>query len=286
MNSLENNQFESTIINISLTNFLLLVIIFILNLAYISFLFNKSNAVNFLIYSVSDYAIFITNLNDIFGKFKNNLEYIRKKEDECKGDKKLDKEIYMDKLGFELNEKMSQLDLFKIFLEKKIFQKTEKTKDDLQYYDLNRIDLCYKLNEIVKLQKNADELDEKIERIEFDPNIIKINNEEGIEGDERYLYNYSCSSGVTQERLGDIKKKKEEIDNKMNDLIKSSKENASEHFCGAAFITFNTIKEQEDYLSQIPSSFFGYLLNFFKNLFYLFFSCCVKKDSLNYYKKI
>jgi hypothetical protein len=128
MNYLENNQFESTIINISFTNFLLLVIIFILNLAYISFLFNKSNAVNYLIYSVSDYAIFITNLNDIFGNFKNNLEYIRKKEDECKGDKKLDKEIYMDKLGFELNEKMSQLYLFKIFLKKKYFRKQKKLK--------------------------------------------------------------------------------------------------------------------------------------------------------------
>ena len=32
--------------------------------------------------------------------------------------------------------------------------------------------------------------------------------------------------------------------------IESSKENTLENFCGAAFVTFNSIKEQEDYLYQ------------------------------------
>ena len=71
----------------------------------------------------------------------------------------------------------------------------------------------------------------------------------------------------------------------MSNLIKASKENTSEHFGGAAFITFNTIKQQEEYLSKLPSNFFDYLINFFKNLFYIFCSCCTKKDSLNYYKR-
>ena len=71
----------------------------------------------------------------------------------------------------------------------------------------------------------------------------------------------------------------------MNELITSCKENTSEYFGGAAFITFNTIKEQEKYLSQFPNHFFGYILNFFKNLFYFFKNCYTKKYSIDYYKR-
>ena len=49
----------------------------------------------------------------------------------------------------------------------------------------------------------------------------------------------------------------------MNKLIEASKENKSIHFCNAAFITFNTIKEQEDFLEQIKESFFRRLWNCF-----------------------
>ena len=61
------------------------------------------------------------------------------------------------------------LDLFKKFLEKKLFQG----------YNIKKIDLCYKLNEIISLQKNIEELDEKIERMEFDQSIIEKNEKMG-----------------------------------------------------------------------------------------------------------
>ena len=51
----------------------------------------------------------------------------------------------------------------------------------------------------------------------------------------------------------------------MNELIESSRENTSECFCGAAFVTFNTIKEQEDYLSQIQKNCYYYLTYVFLN---------------------
>ena len=82
-----------------------------------------------------------------------------------------------------------------------------------------------------------------------------------------------------------IKSEKEKIENDINKLIKASKEKTSEYFGGAAFITFNTIKQQEEYLSKLPSNFFDYLISFFKNLFYLFCPFCTKKDSLGYYKR-
>ena len=68
-------------------------------------------------------------------------------------------------------------------------------------------------------------------------------------------------------------------------MIKASKEDTDKYFGGAAFITFNTIKQQEEYLSKLPKNFFDYLIAFFKNLFYLFCPCCTKKESLGYYKR-
>ena len=101
------------------------------------------------------------------------------------------------------------------------------------------------------MQKNLEELDEKIERIEFDQSIIKKNEEKGIKGDKRFYYDCCLCCG---ESLEQIKNKKKLLEKKMNELKESSKENTSENFCGVAFITFNTIKEQEDYLYEINKS--------------------------------
>ena len=283
-----NVNFEETIMNLSYTNFLWLLVIFFINLVYIYFLFNKSNAADYLVFTVSDYAIFLTNLYDIYKKFENNLDYLKNKEIALKKKgKSLEKKAYVDKLGFQPDEKMSQLDLFKKFLHEKIFKKKNKDKS-IQDFGLYRIDICYKLDEMIQLQKKLDELDEKIQKIEFDPYIYEKNKEKLLEGEQRKFYSnilgFSCCC-ENEESLSDIKKQKENIENEMSNLIKASKENTSEHFGGAAFITFNTIKQQEEYLSKLPSNFFDYLINFFKNLFYIFCSCCTKKDSLNYYKR-
>ena len=288
LNNAENKDFENTIINLSFTNFLCLLIIFAVNLVYIYFLYNKSNAADYLVFTVSDYSIFLTNLYDIYKKFGNNLKYIKNKEKELKEKgKSLEKKTYTDKLGFQPDEKMSQLDLFKKFLHEKIFKKKNKDKS-ITDYGLYRIDICYKLDGMIELQKKLDELDEKIQRIEFDPYIYEKNKEKLLEGDQRNFYKnflgLSCCC-ETEESLSDIKIQKAKIENEMNDLIRASKENTSEYFGGAAFITFTTIKQQEEYLSKLPINFFDYIINFFKNLFYIFCSCCTKKDSLNYYKR-
>ena len=174
----KKKKFMSSVVDLDFTHFLCLITILIFNLVYIFYFSNKSNASNCLVYSVSNYSVFLTNLFDIYEKFKNNLEYIKKKEIENnknKNKKKLNKNIYLDKLGFEPEEGISQLDLFKKFLEKKIFQKESKEKNKIKYYEINRIDLCYKLEEILKMQKLDEELNEKIERIELNKDIIEKN---------------------------------------------------------------------------------------------------------------
>ena len=122
------------------------------------------------------------------------------------------------------------------------------------------------------MQKEIEELDEKIERIEFDQSMIEKNNKKGIKGDERIYYT-CCLCCENEESLEQIKKEREEKEKKMNELIESSKENTSEHFCGAAFVTFNTIKDQEDYLSHIQQNCCRRLMDAFITLFKIFFYC-------------
>ena len=134
-----NHKIESTIINLNFVNFLCLINIFIAYVVYIIFIYNKSKAVNYSVYTVGDYTIFLTNLNDIFTKFEEDLKYIQNKENESYNSfQKLDNKLYEEKLGFEPDKNMPKLNLFKKFLEKKLFQD----------YNIKKIDLCYKINEI------------------------------------------------------------------------------------------------------------------------------------------
>ena len=95
----------------------------------------------------------------------------------------------------------------------------------------------------------------------------------------------------------------------MNELIKSCRENTSEHFCGAALVGFNTIYEKEHYLSEIQKKSCNRCMDAYITLFKIFFyfmipyfccccglcccscfccccSCCYcDKKSLNYYKR-
>jgi hypothetical protein len=104
-----------------------MITIFISYIVYIFFIYNKSNAANYLVYTVGDYSIFLTNLNDIYQIFDENLKYIQNKEIKYNNsNKKLDKKIYEDKLGFEPEENMPKLEAFKKFLQKKILVKPKK----------------------------------------------------------------------------------------------------------------------------------------------------------------
>ena len=284
------DSFESTIINLSLVNFIILVVLFIFNLIYIYFLFNKSNAADYLVFTVSDYAVFLTNLFDLYNIFKSNLKKAKEQIDDAKKEGKTIEEIYfIRKLGFYPKDDMSEIKMFETFLIEKIFRVRNK-KTIIKDYGVNRIDFCYKSGEIIELQQKLSEINEKINKIDFDPNIQKENKKLGLEGAERNYYSYILpicpfTYCPKKESLKDIMEEKEKTEERMNQLIKDSKENLSDYFGGAAFITFNTTKQQEDYLSNLPNNFFSYIFDFFKKLAYLFCACCFDKNSTRYYKR-
>ena len=290
LNEPVNDSFESTIINLSLVNSIILFLLFVFNLLYIYFLFNKSNAADYLVFTVSDYAVFLTNLYGLYTQFKENLEEVKEMEKKFKDKgKQIELEWYNNMIGFKPTDDMIEIKQFETFLIEKIFKERKKreiTKD----YGVNRIDFCYKSGEIINLQQELSILNEKINKIDFDPNIKKENEKNGLKGKDRSYYSYilpfcpftSCPKKESREALKEDKKKAEE---KMKKLIKDSKEHISEYFGGAAFITFNKIKQQEEYLAKLPSNFFDYIIDFFKDMKYLFCSCCIDKNSTSYYKR-
>ena len=282
-----SDKFESTIINLSLVNFIILIILFVFNLIYIYFLFNKSNAADYLVFTVSDYAVFFTNLYDLHNKFKEILEQVKEMENKFKAKgKTIEDEWYIDKLGFKTQEGMSEIKKFETFLIEKIF-KERKRRKIVREYGVNRIDFCYKSGKIIELQQKLSEINDKINKIDFDPTIKKENDKLGLEGSERNYYSYILpicpfTSCPKKESLTDIIKERDKTEEEMNQLIKDSKEKMSEYFGGAAFVTFNKLKQQEEYLEKLPKSFFAYVIKFFKNLIYLFCFCCVNKNSISY----
>ena len=284
----DEDAIEPTIINLSLVNFIILIVLFIFNLIYIYFLFNKANAADYLVFTVSDYAVFLTNLYDLYDKFKDNLIKVKVKEEDFKRKgKTIELEWYNSLLGFKPEEGMSEFQMFETFLKEKVF-KVRRRRKIIRDYSVNRIDFCYKSGEIIELQKKLSELNEKINRIDFDPNIKIENDKLKLEGAERNYYSYILpicpfTYCPKKESLKEIMKQKEETEEKMTKLIKDSKEKISQYFVGAAFVTFNTIKDQELYLNRLPKNFFDYIVKFFKNVFFLFCSCCVDQDSISYY---
>ena len=290
MNPANAKSFESTIINVSLVNFITLIILFIFNLLYIYFLFNKANAADYLVFTVSDYAIFLTNLFNLYNIFKDTLEEVKQheKKNKDKG-RTLDDHYYFMQLGFRPTEDMTEIKKFEQFLMGKIFLERRRGKV-IKDYGVNRIDFCYKSKEIIEEQEKLNVINEKINKIDLDPIIIKENKKRRLEGAERNYYSYLLpicpfTSCPKKESLSDLMEQKSEKEEKIAKLIQDSKEHTSKYFGGGAFITFNKIKQQEEYISKLPSNFFDYIIHFFKNMAFIFCSCCMNKNSTNYYKR-
>ena len=142
LNEPVNDTFESTIINLSMVNFIILFLLFVFNLVYIYFLFNKSNAADYLVFTVSDYAVFLTNLYGLYTQFKENLEEVKEMEKKFKDKgKQIELEWYNNMIGFKPTDDMIEIKQFETFLIEIIFKERKKreiTKD----YGVNRIDFC------------------------------------------------------------------------------------------------------------------------------------------------
>ena len=90
-----------------------------------------------------------------------------------------------------------------------------------------------------------------------------------------------------EELLKKIYHDKRNLKSKIKELIDDSKVNTLKYFAGSAIITFNTKKEKEIWLKQIPKSFVEYCINLIINLFNIVFFCCKhrREKHINFLKR-
>ena len=280
LNIHKTDTYEETVVNMSRINFSSLMFLFIFNLVFIFFLYNKSNAADFLVLTVSDYAVFMYNLYDVHGKFLNIKKEIEEKRAECTrtGKKYVPELVEQKKIGFFIDQIPSEIDQFKEFIKCKICKGNYN-----ENFKINRIDFSYKIGELKKLQDKLENKKMKISKVENFPEFQKKN--EGLNGDDRKYHKSFlefCDSD-DEKPLSKIKERRDEIQENIENIIEESKKNTMNYFGGAAIVTFDTIKEQELYMKNIPNNAVDYAIKFLKDLAYVFCSCCINKSSENIY---
>jgi hypothetical protein len=201
--------------------------------------------------------------NKIFNKFKKNRTDINEQKDNS--NKKI---------------KLSNLKGFSAYIENNICIGPNKEK-----YRVEQLNICYKLSDFMKLEEELHLINTQIIKIKYNPYQIKKNDELGYEGNQRkyfdsFLSGYNlflfncCEKGIELKKL---EERKTEIEKKI-ELAMKSQDIDENNFAGVAFVSFNTLKEQEDFLSQFPSNIVSFFLKLILDLKYLFFCCCLKKD--------
>ena len=284
INTQKKDNYEESIINMSRINFSTAMFLFIFNLVFIYFLYNKGRAADFLAFTISDYAVFLLNLYDVHGKFMNIKKQIEEQKAEYMrtGKNYNPQLVEQKKLGFCIDQIPSEIDQFKEFIKLKICRGNHN-----ESFKINRIDFSYKIGKLKELQDKLENKKIKISKVENFPEFEKKN--EGLQGDDRKYHSgflEFCDSD-DEKPLSEIKRKRDNIQEEIEKIIEESKKNTMEYFGGAAIVTFDTIKEQELYMKNVPDNAIDYIIKFLKNFVYLFCSCCVDKNSknLNYLKK-
>lgn len=89
------------------------------------------------------------------------------------------------------------------------------------------------------------------------------------------LFWFNCfDKGI---KLSEFEKQKVEKEEKILEAHKTNEINEN-NFAGVAFFSFNTIKEQKDFLSQFPNNIYSYLIKLINDLKYIFGFCYIKED--------
>ena len=280
-----NKKFEKTIFNISIINYICLISVFINNLVFIYYTYNKSKSINYKYLRISDYSVFISSLYDIHKKFLNIKKEIAEKKEQsqknCPPGTLDNYEIdYKEQLGIDvpLFQIKNESEEFKCFLKNKVC-----VGNYNEYNLIDNIVLCSKLEKYKKLEKNIEEISQKINKIKYDDDVVDYNKENNLEGDERKYI--TCKFQIfcfqfckKEEKLGDLKKQKEDIYKELDDLYNDSKNNTINHFAGCAFVTFTSLKEKELFLKNFKTSFCGYILKLIKDLIYIICGYCTDKN--------
>ena len=286
---------DKILTNFHITSFFVLVTLFIINTFYIILLYNINHKYNLSITSPSDFTIIISNFHSAFKIFWENIikintviKAIKNKiyddNDSADNLEKYEKEIKI--LGLKDYPKDNEINIFdgfKQFIMNKICigQNGEK-------FNIYRINVCYKIDEFMKIEEKIQEIKRKIYKIEHQKYQIERNEELNLKGQKRkYFYNLfqylgiefcNCSCCEKSQTLNDLEDQKDKLENQLKELLKQTNNLSEENFSGVVFITFNTISEVEKFMETYPKNFIMSVFKAIKNLKYFLCCCCLDKS--------
>ena len=268
------------VINNSIIYFIVLISLFIINLLYIIFQNNKILDYNFQIISPSDYTVIMTNMSNIYKKFrKMKFRYMR-------SNRISSQKEFRAKLGFkdsELTDKtITDAMEFGAFIKSFVINKNEK-------YNVQLVNLCYKLDKFKKLKTKIKEYKNELFLVNYDHRQKRRNRIFRLEGNKRKYFktplselnflnlNTNCfENPIPISKIIDKKKRRE---NELNELLESSKNIKKENFANVAFISFNTISEQEKFLDKYSQSLLTSLFSKLKYFTYYFCFCFLSRET-------
>ena len=218
-----NNRIENVVVNTSFMNFLCLLTLFIFNLFFIIIINSKTQNINMSILSLCNYSIFISNLKDIhntFLKIKNEIDEKKdnfdKNNNQSDYEEKLKNRLGIDKSLVELTE----LEQFKCFLKNKIC-----IKENGEPLNIKKINVCFKISELMALQEKLHAINEKMSKIRNHPYQLSKNDELNLYGNNRRYFSsfldlLFCEKSET---LIQLKEKEKKIKDEIEQLLKKSK---------------------------------------------------------------
>jgi hypothetical protein len=209
-------------------------------------------------------------------KKSSERENLTNREEENKNDDEDDNKVS----GVEKFKNLFKERLSEIFFNKK------------QIFNISKVNVCFKIHEYIKQEEKLEKCNEYIEKIESLPYQIQKNEEMNLK-DEAREYFYSPLSGFNvhwferSKKLSEIIKDKKDAESQINNLLLESKKINMDQFAGTVIISFKTIKEKEEFLSNVPNNFFVRFLNVVGKLRYFFCFCCIKKiDNSKFWQKM
>ena len=282
----KGKQMAKLVLNHSFSYFIVLISLFIINLLYIIFQNNKILDYNCQLISPSDYSIIMTNMSNVYKTFRR-MKFRYMKSNRISSQKE-----FRAKLGFKDNEltdkAITDAMEFEAFIKNLVINKNEK-------YKVQLVNLCYKLDKFEILENEIQEYKNELFKVNNDPRQIKRNRFFRLEGNKRKYFKTPLSNlnflnlntNCCEKRIPitKIMHKKKRKENELNNLLESSKNVKKENFANVAFISFDTISEQERFLNKYSQNFFTSLFSMIKNFKYYFCFCCLSKQSKNEWEK-
>ena len=273
----KKKKMRQIVLNNSIIYFVVLITLFIINLLYIIFQNNKILDYNFQIISPSDYTIIMTNLDYAYKEFRR-LKFAYMKSTRISAQKE-----FRRKLGFS-DKELADKDItdameFCFYIKNEIINKNAK-------YNIQSVNLCYKLNKFDKLEKEIQEYKMELFRVDYDTRQIKRNRHFRLQGNKRKYFDtpiniLNLNTNCCEKRIPimEILRKKKYRENELNELLRASENIKRENFANVAFISFDTISEQEKFLNNYSKNFFGRIFSLIANFRYYFCCCFLSKES-------